>query len=514
MQKSIRELVRLVLTSKFSNSSIASASGFAINTVRRYRKILFHPRRYDWAALEALSEEALEKLLNPAKSLPRKAFFEPDWETVDKALRRAGVTRLLLHQEYMSALPPPGLVMLSEREFCRRLERHRAKLGVTMRQVHRGGEKLFVDYSGQTISYRSKDGEAVRCQLFVAALGASGLIYAEATHTQKLPDWTMSHVRAFVFYGGVPKILTPDCLKSGVTCWRVEGPVINPTYAELANHYGAVVIPARPRHPQDKGKVENAVKLAQRWILAVLRNRIFLSLADLNAEIRRLLNLLNDRPFRRRRNVSRRSLFEAIDRPELQTLPFEPYEYAIWKRVKLPKDYHVLFDERHYSVPSTLAGQLVDVRASAATIKIFYQHREVATHARKYHDFEDATLRIHMPQHHQVVSDDNHSAIRAWGQKLGPATSEVIERFLTNPINPMICNSQLRGLRALEERFEPERIEKACERGLLINAFSVRSLKSALQTRMETAPVKGLGDPTPNPIPHSNIRGPLAFGRV
>ena len=514
MYKSIREMVRLILTSKFSDAAIAAASGFAINTVRRYRKILSRQNHYDWALLEALSEGALEKLLNPAKSQPRKAFFEPDWQAMEEALRRKGVTRLLLHQEYMSALPPPGLAMLSEREFCRRLERHRAKMGVTMRQAHKGGEKLFVDYSGQTISYCSKDGESVRCQLFVAALGASGLIFVEATHTQQLPDWTMSHAHAFEFYGGVPKILVPDCLKSGVSCWRVEGPIINPTYADLANHYGAVVIPARPRRPQDKGKVENAVKLAQRWILAVLRNRIFLSLADLNSEIRKLLDVLNDRPFRRQPSLSRRRLFEAIDRPELQSLPLEPYEYATWKRVKVPRDYHILFDQRHYSTPSTLVGQWVDVRGTAAAIKIYHQHREVATHARKYHDFEDTTLSIHRPLHHQVVSDDNHSAIRLWGQKLGPATSEVIERFLTNPINPMICNSQLRGLRALEERFEPERIEKACERGLVINAYSVRSLKSALQTKMENAPVKGVGDSTSNPIPHSNIRGPLAYGRA
>jgi transposase len=514
MYKSIREMVRLVLTSKFSDAAISSSSGFAINTVRRYRKILSRLKHYDWAVLEAMSEEALDNLLNPAKSRPRKAFLEPDWEAIEKALGRKGVTRLLLHQEYMSALPPPGMAMLSEREFCRRLERRRAKLGVTMRQVHKGGEKLFIDYSGQTISYSGEDGKPIRCQLFVSALGASGLIYAEATHTQKLPDWTMSHVRAFEFYGGVPKILVPDCLKSGVTVWRVEGPIINRTYAEVASHYGAVVVPARPRRPQDKGKVENAVKLAQRWIIAVLRDRIILSLADLNAEIRKLLDILNDRPFRRRRDVSRRRLFESIDRPVLQNLPLEPYEYATWKRVKVPRDYHILFDQRHYSAPSTLVGQWVDVRASATAIKIYYQHREVATHTRKYHDFADTTLSIHRPLHHQVVSDDDHCAIKTWGQKLGPATSEVIERFLSNHINPMVCNSQLRGLRALEQKFEPERIEKACERGLLINSFSVRSLRSALQTKMENAPVKGVSEPAPTPIAHSNIRGPLAYGRA
>ena len=513
MPSIFRELIRLILANELNNSEIAEALHFARNTVRRYRRRL-HELSLEFSEVCTLDDETLLNLINNGRENCRKPFVEPDWDLVDRELRRAGVTRSLLYQEYRSALPPPGKVMMSEREFFRRLETFRKLLGVSMRQAHNGGEKLFVDFSGKRISYLGEDGQPVMCEVFVATLGASGYTYVEAVRSQKLPDWTMAHVRAFEFFEGSPHILVPDCLKSGVTTWRYVDAVINPTYAELAAHYGAAVIPARPRHPKDKGKVENAVLLAQRWILAALRNRVFFSLAELNEAIARLLKDYNNRPFRRRRDQSRRSLFETLDQPVLRALPFNRYEFGEWRSAKVPSDYHVAWDERNYSVPYTLVGKQVQIRASPSAIKIYHLHQEVATHVRLYDGARDSTEPAHRPAHHRKFDPLDPARIddhRTWARGIGANVAAVAEAYIGQRESWLITSQKLLALRRLQKDYGADRLEKACLRGLAIGSTSVRMLRSALQTGMEDAPIQGADEPTPPKPPHRNVRGRKYF---
>lgn len=261
MIDTVRELARLLLTTNFKNREIGRLLNHSPNTIGRYRHRL-KELNLSWERVQQVDDSALLARINDGRDRCRKPFVVPDWSMLMRELRRPGVTIALLFQEYRSTLPPPGRVMMSDREFSRRLEKHRKTLSVSMRQIHKAGEKLFVDFSGKRIGYRSAGGRFVPCEVFVATLGASGFTYVEAIASQTLPDWTMTHVRALEFFGGAPKILVPDCLKSGVSSWKKGLAEINPTYNELAAHYGAVVIPARPRKPKDKAKVERAVALA------------------------------------------------------------------------------------------------------------------------------------------------------------------------------------------------------------------------------------------------------------
>jgi transposase len=298
----------------------------------------------------------------------------PDCARIDIERRRLGVTLELLHLEYVEQHPDG----YSYTQFCEYYRRWLARQRLSMRQIYRAGEKAFVDYSGKRPAVVDpKSGEQRPVELFVAVLGASNFTYAEATWTQRSGDFIASHVRTLEHWGGVPALIVPDQLRTGVSGPHRYEPGIQKTYDEMAEHYGTAVLPARPRSPRDKAKVEVGVQIAQRWILARLRNETFFSLVALNERIWELLEVLNDRVMRRY-GKSRRQLFQELDRPVLRPLRAERFVWGEWKNAGVNIDYHVEAEHHYYSVPFTLVHERVEVRISAATIEIFHRGRRVS----------------------------------------------------------------------------------------------------------------------------------------
>ena len=370
-----------------------------------------------WPLAEDLSDEDLERLLFPppvAVSPDRRSL--PDWPVLHRELKRPGVTLSLLWEEYR-AVHRDGY---GYSQFCELYRAWKGGLAPTMRQSHVAGEKMFVDYAGATLEViDGLTGEVRAAQIFVATLGASSYTYAEATWTQALPNWIGSHSRAFAYFGGVAAQVVPDNLKSGVVKACLYDPEINRTYAGMAAHYDTAIVPARPRKPRDKAKVEVSVQIVERWVLARLRNRRFFSLAELNQAIHERLEDLNGRETKHL-GASRRKLFEALDRPALKPLPAQPYQYAEWKQRRAGLDYHVEIAKHYYSVPHTLAKQKLWARITERTVEIFHKGKRVAAHMRGSGNRRHTTIAEHMPSAHRRYAGWTPARIRSRATAVEP----------------------------------------------------------------------------------------------
>lgn len=458
----------------------------------------------DWEAVEKLTDEELDTKLFGARGRGRKGDGRPEPDPVHLhiELRRPGVTLQLLHMEYLED-HPDGYRYST---FCERYNDWEKKQRLSMRQTHVGGDKLFVDYSGKKPHFVDPlTGELVEVELFVAALGASSYTYAEASYSQKVQDWLASNTRALEFFGGVPKAVVPDQLKSGVTLPCKYDPGVQKTFDEWARHYTTTILPARPRKPRDKAKVEVAVQVAQRWILARMRNQTFFSLAELNARIRELCDELNSRQMRSYK-ASRRELFERLDRPALSPLPDCPYEHSDWKRVVLNIDYHAEFDGHYYSAPYLLRGEELWLRATAGAIEIFRLGRREAVHARSHIPGRHTTLAEHMPPAHRRHAEWTPDRILGWASTVGPNTKLFSERLLTERNHPEHGYRTCLGVFRLAEKYGSERVEAACERALLAGARSYRHVASILKNNLDRAPALDVESRGPSVI-HDNIRG-------
>lgn len=362
--RKITEILRLKYEAKLSHEKIARALGLSKGAVGKYVS-LAKAQGLTWPLPAELDEAGLEARLF-RRQAPAARYVEPDYPRLHQELKRKGITLQLLWAEYAET---HGDSAYRYTQFCHRYRQWCGRQKRSMRQVHRAGEKLFVDYCGPTVAVvDGRTGEVRPAQVFVAVLGASNYTYAEATWSQGLPDWIASHQRAFRFIGGVPALLVPDNLRAGVHTPCRYAPEPNATYAELARHYGTAILPARPYKPKDKAKAEAGVQLVERWILARLRHHTFFSLAELNQAISELLEDLNRRPFQKLPG-SRLSAFESLDKPVLKPLPAQPYDYAEWKKAKPGIDYHIEVDRHFYSVPHALVGQVLDVRMTASLIE-------------------------------------------------------------------------------------------------------------------------------------------------
>ena len=387
----------------------------------------------------------------------------------------------------------------------------RSKLGVSLRQTHRAGEKAFVDYSGKKPKIVDrKTGEVREVELFVMTLGASNYTYAEATLTQKLADFVGATVRAFEYFGGTPEVLVPDQLRSAVSGPDRYDPDINSTYLEMAKHYGVAVVPARPGKPRDKAKVEGAVLIVQRWILARLRHRSFWSLSELNQAIAELVKELNLRPFQKLEG-SRATAFEKLDRPLLRALPPRRYEIGVWARAKVHIDYHVAFDHRFYSVPVALVGARVEVRATQSTIEIFSRGERVASHPRSHGPKGSAiTSDEHRPHAHREYGRWPPARLVAWATTLGPSIAQVVERMLSRHSRPELAYRPVLGVIRLGDRYGTARLERACARALAashLDGARYRYIESMLKLGLETAPLESAEPSVILPAAHENIRG-------
>jgi transposase len=458
-----------------------------------------------WPLPPALDDDtALERLLFAQEHHPQAQRPEPDWAAVHRELRRKHVTRMLLWQEYRES-EPAGY---QYSQFCDRYGRWAQTLPLSMRQTHLAGDKLFVDFSGDgLVVVDPHTGEHQVAKLFVAVLGASNYTYVEAVFREDLPTWIDCHVHAFDFFGGVPLAVVPDNLKAGVTRPSFYDPELNPTYADLADHYGVTVLPARPYKPKDKAKVEQGVLLAQRWILAALRNRIFYSLEEVTEAIAPLLERLNNRVMRKLK-VSRRELFASLDRPALGPLPAMPYVYAAFTRVRANIDYHVAYEDHYYSVPYTLRGHLLELRVTATTVEVLHHGTRVTGHARSWQQHGYTTNPEHMPRAHRAHAEWTPSRLIAWAATIGPRTAELVAALMEQRPHPEHGYRACLGIIRLNKRYPAQRLEQACARALVHRAISYRSVEAILKHNLDA---QGTAEP-PAPLPrHANIRGPRYY---
>lgn len=497
----IRDVLRLKFGQGLSDRTISVSLGLGKGSVGSYvgRAV---KAGLSWPLPEGLDDDSLELLLFPdPPAVPDRDRPMPDWAIVDRELRRPGVTRRLLWEEYRATCPDG----FAYTWFCTHYEAWKGRVRPVMRQTHVGGEKVFVDYAGDTIDLIDPmTGEVTAVRLFVAAMGASNFTYAEAVASEGLEDWIGAHVRMFSFLGGVPKAVVPDNLKSAVIKPDRMDPGLNRSYAEMAAHYGTAILPARPYKPRDKAKVEVAVQVAQRWILARLRNRRFFTLTDLNGAIRHLVDELNMRVMRGY-DASRADLFATLDRPHLQPLPEGPYEFARWKRCRVAPDYHVEADSSWYSVPFRLIRQEVDVRLCGPTVEIFHRGQRVASHARCRGRRSHVTLPEHMPSAHRRHAEWTPARMLAAAERLGPSVAAFCEAVMADRPHPEQGFRTCLGVLALARRYEAMRLDAACRRGLSIRARSVASIRSILQSGLDRAFLEEATED--RPLQHANIRG-------
>jgi transposase len=498
-----REILRHKWLLGRSHRDIAKSLGVGVGTVS---DALGRARAagLGWPAVAELDDAALEERLYRKSSFAGERRPLPDWRVVHAERSRPGVTLELLHLEYLEQ--EPGGYRYSQ--FCELYRRWLKRQRPTMRQVHKAGEKGFFDYSGKRPHVVDpKTGECTEVELFVAVLGASNFTFAEATRTQRLPDWIASHARAFCYFGGVPRALVPDQLKSAVTIASRYEPGVNRTYEDLARHYGTAVLPARPHRPRDKAKVEGSVLIVQRWILARLRNQSFFSLDELNARIAELLEELNDRQMRRY-GESRRQLWVRLERPALLPLPSEPFTYGEWKTATVNVDYHVEIDRHYYSVHHGLLHEKVEARVTATTVEIFFRGRRHTSHVRSYVRSGHTTKPEHMPKAHQKHLEWSPSRILHWASTIGEKTEALARAILESRPHPEQGYRSCLGILRLGKRYGDERLEAACGRALAVQARSYRNVESILKRGLDRFALPAGDETVRKADSHENIRGP------
>ena len=479
--RKIKEILRLKKELGLSDRQVGRSLKISHSTVREYLKRA-EQAGVNWPLPDEMGEEELRRKLFPQKDAAKNKHTQPDWQQVEKELHRPGVTRMLLWQEYIEAYPKG----YGYSQFCELYRQWNKKQDKpVMRLPKKAGEEVQVDYSGQTLAViNPQTGERQKVEIFVGVLGASGLIYAEAHWSQSLPNWVQAHVRMFNFFGGVPKIVRPDNLKAGVSHPSYYDPDINPTYHEMAEHYDTVVIPARVRKPRDKALGENAVQQVERWILAVLRDRRFFSLHEINQAIRERLKWLNERQ-RSEHNQSRRKMFVEIEQQSLQPLPAHPFTYIEIKHVKVHIDYHVTFKKHHYSVPYEYTRQTVLIRASEHLVEIYTSgNRRIACHRRMDH-FGYSTDKEHMPPNHRFYLEWSPERFCHWAQQIGPQTETLIAAVLETRKHPEQAYRACLGILGLAKERDSAELETACQLALEAGAYSYRAVKNLLLTQKD-----------------------------
>ena len=500
--RKVREILRQKLELRRTNrevaASVGKSAGVVSTTLTRAKAV-----GLDWTTARALTEEELEDRLYGPRSCKRSERPLPNPVHIHLELRRVGVTLELLHLEYLQQNPDG----YKYTKFCEVYREWAARRAPTMRQVHVAGEKCFVDYSGKRPHIVDADtGECIDVELFVGVLGSSNLTFARATRTQQVHDFIGAHLVMFERFGGVSRIVVPDQLRSGVSkpCWYE--PAVQRTYEEMAQHYGTVIVPARPRHPRDKAKVEVAVQVAQRWILARIRNETFYSLEALNERIDELCAELNERTMKTY-GASRRELFERYERASLQALPASRYECAEFAWPKMNIDYHVDFDGHHYSVPFQQNREKVEVRATFTTVEILLRGKRIASHPRSRVRGGFSTKPEHMPSSHRAHAEWSPSRLVGWAASVGEQTAKLVESILNDRPHPEQGYRSCLGILRLSKKYGHERLEAACASALAVGARSYRHVESTLVHGLDRLKESDDSATTVHRAPHANVRG-------
>jgi transposase len=507
--RQVREVLRLT-TAGVSGNEIARRLGVAPSTVRLTLQRLV-AAGLSWPLPAAMTDAVLEAQLFTAVGTKQghRRHAEPDWAALHHELKRSKhVTLQILWDEYIEQHPEGYRYS----RFCELYSGWARRLSVTMRQTHVGGDKLFVDYAGDTVPViiDRLTGETRPAQIFVAVLGASNLTYAEASWTQALADWIGAHTRTFAAIGGAPQLLVPDNTKVAIIKSCLYDPLVNRTYGDMAAHYDTAILPARPRRPRDKAKVESGVLIIERWLLGRLRHRRYYSLAELNATIRELVRQLNDERLLRRLGVTRRALFEELDRPQLRSLPAASYSFAEWRVRRVGIDYHVEVEKHYYSVPYRFARKEVEVRLTTQTVEIFLNGERIAAHRRCSGNHQHTTIPEHMPASHRRYADWTIERIRREAAAIGPATAALCELILERRPHPEQGFRACLGIVRLLRPFGRERLEAAATRAIEIGSLSYGSVRSILDNKLDRqARHRRPTDTTA--ILHTNIRGPRYY---
>jgi transposase len=504
--RNIREVLRLRLAAGLSLRQIRHSTKISLGAVQ---KLLARADELGltWPLPEELDDTRLARLFYPsADTAVSTRYQQPDWPALHQELKRKGMTKQLLWEEYTQQYPTR---CYSYSQFCDRYRQWRQRQKRSMRQTHTAGEKCFVDYCGQTVPIiHAGTGEVRDAQVFVGVLGASNYTYAEATLSQSLPDWLGSHVRMLAFYGGCPALIVPDNLRSGVSKACRYDPDLNPAYQQLAAHYRLAVVPARPYKPKDKAKAEVGVQIVERWILARLRRHTFFSLAELNQCIAALLVELNQKPFKQLPG-NRQAAFERLDQPALKPLPAHPYRFVDIKPVKVNIDYHVQYQQHHYSVPHQYVGETLELHAGESLVTAYFRGRQIASHPRS-HRPGTTTEAAHMPTRHRKQQQWTPGRLKQWAKDIGPEVLVWVSAQLAARAHPEQAYRVCLGLLNLSREYPPQRLNGACAIANREGLVRLKQIKSLLRSNRDRLPEQ-LDLSVDLPQDHDNIRGPQHF---
>ena len=503
----LRDVLRMKYEGHLTHRQIARACHISASTVSYYAQAAkMSPS--PWSELKALSDKELVVALQPYCKQLRPNLVEKtpvDYHVVHQALRQKGETRERLWEEYRIKAKQP----LSYPEFCRQYRVFKQTLKPSMRQTHRYGEKTFVDYAGPTVAIVERcTGKIQPAYLFVGVLGASNYTYVEATLSRRLPDWLQSHVRMYRFFGGVTALTVPDNEKSGVNHACDYDPDVNPYYAAMAAHYDTVIMPTRPGKPKDKAKVENAVQVVERWILAKVRHITFFTLDELNQTIATLLEALNNKPFQKI-SGSRRSHYEANEKNHLKPLPALDYDYVEIKKVQVRPDYHVEINANYYSVPYQLIYQTVQYQIQGSILDIFHDGQVVATHICHEMKGKTTTCIEHMPTHHRKHAQWTPLTCLQWAEAIAPTVKQYVEHIIAKQPHPERCYRIHLGLKKLHKRYGSTRFIPACQYAMQHAMYRYAHLRSILMSQIDQLPQQASNNQTTaTPIPnHQHVRG-------
>lgn len=505
--RKIREVLRLRYSAGLSIRQISASTKISVGSIQNVLQQA-EQHQLSWPLPDALDDRALALKFFPASDARASTKYQqPVWTEVHQELKKKGVTKQLLWEEYSQQYPNR---CYSYSQFCARYAAWLKKQKRSMRQTHRAGEKLFIDYAGPTVPVVcASSGEIREASIFVAVLGASNYTFAEATWSQRLPDWLGSHVRAFEFFGGMTGLLVPDNLKSGVNKACRYEPELNPAYQQLAAHYDVAVMPARPYKPKDKAKAEVGVQIVERWILARLRHQTFFSLTELNQCIQALLTELNHKPFKQWPG-NRRQWFEQLDQPVLSPLPKHAYQYTEIKTARVNIDYHIQFDPHLYSVPHHCVGEQVEIHAGDKLIEIYFQNQRIATHVRKF--YPGATTEpAHMPEKHAKHQQWTPGRLMNWAQTLGPDVLLWVKTQLQRKSHPEQAYRVCLGLLNLQRNYPAARLNQACAVANREALYKLKNIKAILQSNRDRLPESAPTQLSLLPQEHENIRGPRSF---
>ena len=498
--RKIKEILRLYFEATLSHRQIAVINHIGRTTAQEYI-LRFKASGLLWPLAASVTEEELEKKLYPVnkeKGVNRPAL---DFPYLVEEIRKPDATLSVLWDEYKQQYPDG----YQYSHFCDLFRVYTKSLNYSMRQEHKAGEKTFIDFGASPLTIIDlRSGQEKSVKIFVAVWGASNYMFAKGCYDEKLATWIQLNIDALTFFGCCPKAMVPDNLKAAVSKASRYEPDINPTYAEFAEHYGTVIFPARPYRPKDKPKAENGVKLAKCWILFRLRNQKFYSLAELNQAVKVLLTSFNNRLMKKFKK-SRRELFELLDKPHALSLPEQPYEYAEWKKAKVQFNYHVSHEGHEYSVPFTLIHKIVDIKATAKLLEVYFNGNRVCSHPRSWQAPGYSTVTAHMPPSHQKYLEWTPERILHYAEKYGAAVKALIQKVMASRKFPEQAYKACLGIIRLENKYTALRLNLACERALAYHAYSYKSVVNILEKGLEKQPVAA--ETSATATQHENIRG-------